>query len=635
MKISYNWLQRHIKEKLPDAESLKQTIIFHAFEVEDTEEINGDTIMDIKVLPDRAHDCLGHAGMAREISGLLGLTFISYPLPDLPNLPLSTKIEVQSDLCRRYIAIEMKDIKISPSPDWLKDAVEGVGLRSINNVVDATNLILLDDGQPVHAYDADKIDGGIVVRMAHEGEKIIPLGGTSKVFIDGVDLGPNFSSESVTLNEVAEKTNINITKGKHFLDIRDKEYILKTTDLVIADYLGPLAIAGVKGGTSAEITDETKRIIIEIGNFDPVAVRKTSRKLNLVTDASKRFENEITPEIAYDAARHVVGIVAKVAGGEIAGVFDYYPKLIEARSLTFSLKDITRVLGETITEKDVDLWVSRYHIDSTKEGDEYKIVIPKERLDITGSHDIAEEIGKMVGYDRIPASPLPFSPVVQKETEYANIAGVKYWLAQNGFREVMNYTFTKKGDVYISYGAKDKSALRSNLSDGLKESYEKNRLNAGLLGLDAIRIFEIGTVFIGTEEYMHVATCDKGTFEELPLKDFIDKYKVDTKILSIRSEVSGSFKMWSLYPYVTRDIAVWCDSVEKQANLEEIISAFAAQYCVREPVLFDRFEKNGKTSVAYRFIFQSYEKTLTEGEVETWFSELVSKIKSEKGFDIR
>jgi phenylalanyl-tRNA synthetase beta chain len=591
MKISYNWLQRHIEEKLPDAEALKQVIIFHAFEVEDTEEVNGDVIMDIKVLPDRAHDCLGHAGVAKEIAGLLGLSLKENVLPELPTVPLSTKIEVQSDVCRRYISVEMKDIKIDPSPDWLKDAIEGVGLRSINNVVDATNLVLLDDGQPVHAYDADKIDGGIVVRVAHEGEQITTL---SK-----------------------------------------EEKVLKETDLIIADYLGALAIAGVKGGTSAEITDDTKRIIVEVANFTPAPIRKTSRRLNLVTDASKRFENELTPEIAYDAARHVVAIIQKVAGGEVTGLSDYYPKQAEARSLSFSISDITRLLGPTIAEADIDLWIYRYHISSTKEGGVYNVAIPDQRLDITGPHDIAEEIGRMIGYDRIPASPLPFTPIVQKESEYLVTTSVKYWLAQNGFREVMNYTFTKKGDVYISYGAKDKSALRSNLSETLKESYEKNRINAGLLGLDAIRIFEIGTVFIGTGEHVHVATCDKGNFEELPIQQFIEKYKIDTTINTSQQNVSGTFKMWSPYPFVSRDIAVWISSPEDQAKLEEIVTAFASQYCVREPVLFDHFEKEGRTSIAYRFVFQSYEKTLTEVEVEKWFAELVEKIKSEKGFEIR
>lgn len=595
MKISYNWLQRHIEEKLPEAESLKETIIFHAFEVESMEKVGDDTVMDIKVLPDRAHDCLSHAGIAREIAGLLGLTFTSYPLPDLPNIPLSTKIELQSDVCRRYVAVEMKDVKVGPSPDWLKTAIESVGLRSINNIVDATNLVLLDDGQPVHAYDADKIDGGIVVRMAHEGDQI------------------------TTLSKEEKK--------------------LTTEDLIIADYLGPLAIAGIKGGTSAEITDATKRIIIEVANFEPVAIRKTSKRLGLQTDASKRFENEITPEIALDAMRHVVGIIQKVAGGEVVGVSDIYPKPVEARTLSFSLTDITRLLGPTITSTDIDLWLSRYHIASTKEGDTYTITIPSRRLDIVGAHDIAEEVGRMIGYDRIPVVELP-KAITPLSPEYQAISAVKLWLAKNGFREVMNYAFTKKGDVYVAYGSKDKSALRSNLSDGLKESYEKNRLNSALLGLDAIRLFEIGTVFMAKEdsqrEEMRVATVDKGTFEELPLATFIEKYKVDIAVpLNLKLSTLNSFKMWSVYPFITRDIAVWVEGAENLAVLEEIVTTFAKQYCVREPVLFDHFEKDGRTSVAYRLVFQSYEKTLTEEEVEKWFAELVEKIKKNKSFEIR
>jgi phenylalanyl-tRNA synthetase beta chain len=591
MKISYNWLQRHIQEKLPEVESLKQTIIFHAFEVESTEKFGDDTILDIKVLPDRAHDCLSHAGMAREIAGLLGLTFISYPLPDLPNTALSTKIEIQSDVCRRYIAVEMKDIKVGPSPDWLKGAIESVGLRSINNIVDATNLVLLDDGQPVHAYDADKIDGGVVVRMAHEGEQII------------------------TLSKEEKK--------------------LTLEDLLIADYLGPLAIAGVKGGTSAEITDGTKRIIIEVANFEPVAIRKTSKRLSLQTDASKRFENELSPQVAYDAMRHVVGIIQKVADGEVVGVADFYKNPEASRSLSFSLSDITRLLGPSITEKDIDTMLARYKYSFTKDGDIYTVVVPVNRYDINAPEDIAEEVGRMIGYDRIPAVELP-KVIAPLSPEYQTISAVKLWLAKNGFREVMTYTFTKKGDIYVAYGSKDKSALRSNLSDGLKESYEKNRLNSALLGLDTIRLFEIGTVFISDKEEVHVATVDKGTFEELPLATFIEKYKVDISVPIAISELpSAKFKTWSVYPFITRDIAVWVEGNENLSVLEEMITTFAKMYCVREPVLFDHFEKDGRTSVAYRLVFQSYEKTLTEAEVEKWFSELVEKIKNNKSFEIR
>ncbi|MCC7436355.1 phenylalanine--tRNA ligase subunit beta [Candidatus Nomurabacteria bacterium] len=529
--------------------------------------------------------------MAREIAGLLGLTFTSYPLPDLPSTKPNIKVEVQNDKCLRYIAVEMKDVKVAPSPDWLKEAIEAVGIRSINNIVDATNLILLDDGQPVHAYDADKIDGGIVVRLAHEDEQITTL-----------------SDEKKDLNQ---------------------------TDLVIADYLGPLAVAGIKGGKSAEITNETKNIVIEVANFDPTTIRKTSKRLSLQTDASKRFENGISEEIAYDAARHVVGIIQKVADGEVAGVYDYYPKPQEHRVIEFSLEDITRLLGPSISEKDIEDMLNSYKYEFKKDGSKYILTIPPTRLDVTGHHDIAEEIGRYIGYNRIPTAQLPkFGEPNSKE--YQEIFATKLWLAQNGFREVMNYTFTKKGDVYIAYGAKDKSALRSNLSDGLKESYEKNKLNASLLGLDSIRIFEIGTIFLKDKEEIRVATCDKGVFEELSIQDFIEKYKIDSsKNFNLQLSFSKSFKPWSIYPYITRDIAVWCSGTDSQQKLEQMITEFAKNYCVREPVLFDRFEKDGRTSVAYRLVFQSYEKTLTEEEVENWFFELTTKIKADKDFEIR
>ncbi len=487
----------------------------------------------------------------------------------------------------------MTGVRVGPSPEWLKNSLESIGARSINNIVDATNLVLFDDGQPVHAFDKDKIDGGIVVRLAHEGEHI------------------------TTLSQEAKE--------------------LKTSDLVIADYLGPLAVAGVKGGVNAEVSDTTTSIIVEIGNFDPAAVRKTSRRLSLVTDASKRFENEITPAMATGAAEHVVALIKEISGGEVVGVYDYYPKPEILRTISFTLSDIARLLGSMITEKEIDLWISRYDIVSKKEGNTYTITAPVERLDLLGAHDIAEDIGKMLGYESVPTSALPFIPVAEKESEYRVVSSVKQWLAQNGFREVQNYTFAKKGDVYVAYGARDKSALRTNLSEGLKESYEKNRLNAPLLGIDRIRLFEIGTVFSKEGEEVRVATCDSGMFEECSLTAFIEKYKITTS-RSLAGSVSVAptpFKMWSLYPFIVRDIAVWCESIDAQARLEELVSAFATQYCVREPVLFDRFDKDGKTSVAYRFVFQSYEKTLTEGEVEAWFAELVAKIQEEGGFEIR
>lgn len=590
MKISYNWLQKHIEQKLPKADELREKIIFHAFEVESVEDVKGDIVMDIKVLPDRAHDCLSHYGIAREIAGLYGYTLKPYIYDELLKDELALPVEVKSDLCRRYIAIEMEGVTVGPSPAWLKEALESIGARSINNIVDATNYVLFDRGQPVHAFDKEKIDGGIVVRLAHENEQITTL---SK-----------------------------------------EEKQLQISDLVISDYLGVLAIAGVKGGISAEVTDTTKTIVIEVANFEPISVRKTSRKLGLVTDASKRFENEITPDIAGGAAAHVVSLIKEIAGGSVKGIKDIYPNPNADRTITFNTNDISRLLGQGISLDTITSVFDRYKYDYKKDADTVILTVPKERLDIVGAHDIADEVGRIVGYEHVLSTPLPFM-LPSIPSEYEKTRAVKWWLAKNGFREVMNYSFRKKGDVYVARGPKDKSALRTTLSDGLKESYELNRINASLLGIEKVRLFEVGTIFLADKEELHVATVDGGVFEELPIDAFLEKYNIDTKIIFTAPGVTGTFTEWSRYPYISRDIAVWVSEEKDLADLDQIITVFAKKHCVREPNIFDRFEKDGRTSVAYRLVFQSYDKTLTEDEVERWFSELISDIQKNKSFDIR
>jgi len=233
MKISYNWLQTYIEEKLPEPEVLAEKIIFGAFEVEEQEKLaTGDTVFEIKVLPDRAHDCLSHYGIAREVCGLLGLTLKPLVFKNHESVESDVQVSIETDMCRRYIGRKVFDVKIGPSPAWLVERLESIGQRSINNIVDATNYIMFGLGQPIHAFDYDKVfDGKIIIRNAHEGEQITTLDG--------------------------------------------KEITLSITDAVIADQEKALAIAGVKGGNAAEVTTETKNIIIEVANFDPVSVRKT------------------------------------------------------------------------------------------------------------------------------------------------------------------------------------------------------------------------------------------------------------------------------------------------------------------------------------------------------------------------
>jgi phenylalanyl-tRNA synthetase beta subunit len=586
MKYSYNWLQRHIAEPLPQANELIEKIIFHAFEVEDIEHVSGDTIMDIKVLPDRAADCLSHAGMAREIAGLLNLSFVPAPLAAIPSTPLDIAIEVQSPLCDRYCAVRIDGVTVGPSPDWLKNTLESIGQKSINNIVDVTNLVLFDSGQPTHAFDAAKIDGAITIRLAKKEEQITTL-----------------SNEEKTLSE---------------------------SNLVIADDGGLLAIAGVKGGKKAEIGSDTTSIILEIAHFDAVSVRKTARSLNLLTDAAKRFENNLSIESVGPAAQQLIGLILKVAGGEVKGISDYYPSPLPERKITFTVKEIARLLGDAITADRVAGILSQYHYIYSIEGEEYEMVVPYWRPDLIAACNVAEEIGRVYGYEHIPAKALPFRPVTEENQTDTAIQKIKRYLSSQGYSEVMNYSFRKKGDVSIAYGAKDKSALRANLADGLKESYEMNRLNAALLDVTEVKLFEIGTVFATDHESVHVATVDKQGVQEYSVEEFSSKFASEfaAPIFPPLSQPIAPFKPWSVYPFITRDVAVWVSSDSQRESLRQLINAFASQHCVQPAALFDMFTKDGKTSLAYRLVFQSYEKTLTDEEVEKVFRTLLADIQS-------
>lgn len=591
MKYSYTWLQSHIEESLPKPEVLKEKIIFHAFEVEDIETVGDDTIFDIKVLPDRAGDCLSHEGMAREIAGLLNFNLRTTERT-LPEMPLLLPVEVKSDLVRRYMAIRMDGVKVLESPEWLRTALEAVGQRSINNIVDATNFILLDKGQPTHAFDASRVDGGIVVRDAHDGEKIITLSGEEK--------------------------------------------ILKPGNLVIADYVGALGIAGVKGGKSAEVHADTTSVLLEIANFDPASVRKTARALGLPTDAAKRFENNLSPEIAYQAAAQLVTLIKDIAGGEVTGVHDIYPAPVQPRTISFAVQDIARILGEWVTGKMIGGVFETYKYEYTFNDDMFTLTVPYWRADITGAHDIAEEIGRVIGYESIEAKALTSIFAVAHSVSYQAICAVKAWLVHDGYREVMTYTFRPKGEVEVARGAKGKSMLRTNLSDGIKESYDLNKLNASLLGLSEVKLFEIGTVFPKEGEVVHVCIADKDGIKEMAIEECIAEKKIVAESASLEIEQStNTFKAWSVYPFVTRDIAVWISDEAGKEALETIVGDFAKEYCVRAPVLFDEFTKDGKTSRAYRFVFQSYEKTLTEGDVEGWMVILHKQISANDSFVIR
>lgn len=626
MKISYNWLQNYFEEKLPTPEKVSEGIIFHSFEVEEMEKVGDDTIFDIKILPDRAHDCLSHWGIAKEISAIFDI-LISSPNGFLKQirteaLPLesprqglgeSLQIEIQDEKCLRYMGRIVRNIKVGPSPNWLKEKLEVIGQKSINNIVDTANFVMFDLGQPIHCFDFDKLKSPIIkVRNGKVGEKITTL----------------------------DKKEIN----------------LDDSILVIADEIEPLAVAGIKGGNKAEVDNNTKNIVIEVANFNSTTTRKTAKKINIQTDAVKRYENEISPELCSVAMEAVTDMIYNLAGGEIESLVDVYPKKIEQKIISVSVDYINKRLGSDFSNNEIEsVWKKLNFVYTSKDG-EYEIKVPYLRLDLTGPYDLTEEVIRVLGYDRL-RDELPKIKINKKVNDaYYKMFLVRNKLLSDGYSEIMTYVFQDKGDVQVLASASDKKFLRNNLTDGLKESIKLNTLNLPLLDMDDVKVFEIGIIFLEDKEEMHVAYGDKKNVVEMNLEEFYIKEFLENSLSNSFSEVLGrgeresvpdhlkknssaefsknSFKMWSMYPFISRDIAVWVPEGTAPEKLIEVYKKFGTELLVKEPKLFDSFTKSDKTSFAYRLVFQSYDRTLTDEEINIIMTNITDKVLS-LGFEVR
>ena len=311
-------------------------LTFHAFEVEGVEQVGNDSVIDIDVLPNRSSDCLSHRRIAKEISTILGTPLKKDTLSEnriLEPKTSSLEVVVEDDkLCRRFSAAVVEGVSVGPTPDWLRERLSVIGQKSINNIVDATNYVMFDLGQPLHAFDRDKLvqkDGRytITVRNAKKDEKMTVLTG--------------------------------------------EEYTLSPNNLLITDGQSgkPIGIAGVKGGKVAEIDSSTKNLIIECANFNPTSVRKTSQFLKLRTDASTRFENEPPVQLTQYALSEVVELILDIAGGKLVGYVDFFPRKPEPYRVGVSVAEVNKLLGSHIEEKDVENIFDRF-------GFEYKKVRP-------------------------------------------------------------------------------------------------------------------------------------------------------------------------------------------------------------------------------------------------------------------
>ena len=486
MKYSYSWLKEYVPQ-IPEPKKLVELLNMRAFEVEEADIINKDTILDIKVLPNRAFDCLSHIGMAREIGAIAGIEYkvSSIKHKEAKDLKIKDflKVEVKDKkLCPRYSARVIVDIEVGESPQWLKDRLIVCGLRPINNIVDITNYVMLEYGQPLHAFDLDKVSGvisnfqfpiskqisnfkkpisKIIVRRAKKGEKITTLEG-----------------EDRELNE-----NI----------------------LVIADEREPIAIAGIKGGKGTEIDVKTTSIALEAANFEPISTRKSSKALNLRTDASIRFENGLDIDLTIQALDRAAELIQKIAKGKVvSGIADVLSVKPRRISTAVAHSYVESLLGIKIKTSEISAIFKRLrlpaHVHRKKGEIFYEISALSWRNDLNTGEDLIEEIGRIYGYEKIPAR-MPTSILVPavKNEELINEEKARNIMVGAGYSEVYNYSLVSEKDKEL-FGfemagpryplSNDQKYLRSTLVIRLLENVREN-----LRYFEHIRIFEIGKVF--------------------------------------------------------------------------------------------------------------------------------------------
>ena len=382
-----------------------------------------DNIIEVKILPDRGSDALAYQGLAREIAALDGYAphFVEKSLKPvkIPSYNRAPKIVIADKQgCPRYGGLLLRDVTVGESPLWLKVRLIVSGLRPINNIVDVTNYLMLLTGQPMHAFDADKIAGAVTIRRAKKNEKLVLLTGDTKK--------------------------------------------LSSDDLVIADSKRALALAGVMGGQSSAVTAETKNIFLEVANFDGSSVRRTKNRHSLPTDASYRFERNIDPNLVDEALREAAAILPALCGGKIMGLRDVYPKKVAPWKISLSLDRVEHVLGEKLPLFQVvqHLALLGLKVKKVTNEDTLSVTVPTRRPDLRDEWDLIEEIGRMHGYDHIEAAapllPLSVSP---RNPEKTLERATKKYLASAGFDELMTYSF---------YGDKDITAARLPLDHHLE-----------------------------------------------------------------------------------------------------------------------------------------------------------------------
>ena len=631
-----------------------------------------DTVLDVEITPNRP-DLLSHFGLAREIAALTSKPLKSVAITDdIAQTGHGVKISAARE-CPLYSARRIDNVTVGPSPSWLRAKLEASGIRAINNIVDITNYVMLELGQPLHAFDADKLQGGINVRLAAPNEKFLALDG--------------------------------------------REYALSERDLMIADEARAVAIGGVMGGEDSGVTNSTRNVLLEAAYFLPSSIRRTARTLGLPSDASYRFERGVDPGMTLRASARAAELIQQIAGGTpaaeiaIAGAPLDPPADVKLR-----YNRCDELLGVSIAPQQIDSILQQFGLTRTADADgtESTWSIPSHRRDIQREVDLIEEVVRAYGIDKIaPRHRGRFSPQSDADRAADLQSTIRQRLVALGLFEVRTSALISRADASTSArGAvdlknplsEDHVALRPSLTAGLLDVFIRNQN----MGASSIRLFELGRVFVppdATEQRSlgllfcgeaaggaHWRAGAKRQLDFFDLKGAVEALRIpelgfrraEHPAFALAAEITSGSDLVGLagqlateratqlgaaapvflaqidlepllraagagsryqeidkYPAVSRDIAMIVPETLSHAEVERVLAG-ANEPLVQSVRLFDLFSGRegssvapGKKSLAYTLTYRDKNRTLTGDEVTVVHTRIRERLKSELGAELR
>lgn len=665
MKVSYNWLRDYVDVKI-DPKKFADILTMAGTNLASLEKIGDDYIFDFEITSNRA-DCLSVIGIAREAAAVLGRKLKIPKDFSINSTPKSRKIKETPfpvsmeapDLCPRYTARIIRGIDIGPSPEWLKARIISAGLRPVNNIVDITNFVLLETGQPLHAFDLDRLNGKIRVRKAKKGERIITLDNNTRECEDGT--------------------------------------------LLIADENGPVAIAGVMGGIATEVSGMTKNILLESAVFNPISIRRTARAFGLNSQSSYRFERRIDSSSVSRASERAASLIEKLAGGDIGPLTDAGKKSARKTVIQISLKRMNSLLGILISKKEALKILKSLGFETSDKKGKLSVTVPGFRGDVKTEVDVAEEIARIFGYDNIPLT-IPKIVGNTRVKDFIDVfqENVNQILTRLGLNEIITYSLISKKSLKALGGPESGAVtIRNPLS--IDQEIMRPTMLAGMLGAIShnlkrkakeIAFFEVGKIYhesegrpyeedvlsigitgktnfynikgileklfmeIGVsvdisfkkdilpalnenassmiehkgETVAYVGAVEKNVCKSFDIEKEVFFAEVSLKKLERKVSLERAYLPYGRFPSISRDVSLEMEKSVTFLEVKKIIGGIG-QGLVKSVSLVNQYKgkdvPEGRKALLFRVEYRSSDRTLEDSEVEKVHSE-IRKTLSEK-----